>query len=115
MASKVIVTSDEELVTLFRAVLREELERARAGELVDAKGSGLGVITFRRLVREGVLRQASKVGRRLVVPRAELDRYLAEQRAVRSVAKPAPAEKPEHDPIQQLLDSGRLQVLKGGA
>jgi len=107
----IIVTSDEELTELVRAAVREELERARGGDLVDAKGSGFGIITFRRLVRVGAL-QGTKVGRRLVVQRSELDRYLAQQRAKQSAAKPAATPTAEHDPLKAMLDAGRLRVVE---
>lgn len=108
MTAKVIVADPQELADLVRGVVRDELRRAAADELLDAKASGLGITTFRRLVREKKL-TATKSGRRYLVRRAELERCLAERHAEQHAAKPA--QQPERDPLQDLLDAGRLRVV----
>ena len=88
-----------------------------ASDLVDARSSGLGHKLFRRLVREGVL-SGSRVGRRYLVKRGELDRWLAAQAVTPRAAKPpkvslASATSEADQAWARVLSAGTLRVVRG--
>ncbi len=109
---------------LLDALVESQAEPAQAqpaaqgSELVDARGSGLGPKLFRRLVRSGEL-HGSRVGRKYLVRRSELDRWLG-SKAVKPRAKALPA-TPTAEPAEDFhtfakreLARGSLHIVKRG-
>ena len=65
----------------IRSVIREELAAlapTTAPEWLPARSCGLRPTTRRRLTREGIL-PTSKIGRELMVRRADVEKYIASQ------------------------------------
>jgi excisionase family DNA binding protein len=104
--AEIVVLTREQVRELVQLAVREELERAKGGDLVDAAGSGLSKRTFRRLVREGKL-DGKKVGRAYQVKRQSLEAYLAQRDAPTLVNNESDAD----EVIREALDAGRLRVV----
>ncbi len=75
---------------------------------VDARGSGLGVRTFRRAARQGGF-PAHRIGRRLLARRRHIDAYIEQHRVA-----PPREEEPTLDPFERALADGTLTQQKGG-
>ena len=100
------------LIELERRRVVAVVEGVRAGlasapdAWVDAKGSGIGVRTFRKAVRDGEL-EVHRVGRRDLARRADVDRWIRRQ-PTRERAAPSTAA----DPIERAISAGRLRVVR---
>lgn len=93
----------------LRCVLGLEAH-ARADDVLDARGSGLSVREFRAAIRRGELR-ASRVGRRYLVRRADLDAYLASRQVkprARQALKPKSAAAAA---VDRAIARGELRVV----
>lgn len=120
-----VLTTERELRRLIREEFAEAREKSGNGEeLVDAAASGLPRRLFRRLVREGTL-PASRVGRKYVARRSDVDAYLASQQVAPGGVVPGPTSEvsaadksasavtaPASEPIAIALEAGRLRKVK---
>lgn len=95
-----IVTVNADNADAFAALVAGHLRAAHgaagAGDIVDAKSSGLTEYEFRQAVRSGAL-VGSKVGRRYVARRADLDAYLAKKRVTSPPTEPVDVPGDEFD------------------
>ena len=93
---------------LLAGVERPRNHRTTQHDWVDARGSGLGVRTFRRIARQGGF-PAHRVGRRLLARRRHIDAYIEQHRV-------APRQEAEAtlDPFDRALANGTLTQLRGG-
>lgn len=80
-----------------------------APDFVDRRGAALGPAEWRQLTRAV---PSFKVGRRLLVRRADLAAWIEAHRVRRDV-EPAPLPTDEPDPFQRLIEAGRLRVVRG--
>ena len=114
---RVVVVGLEELERMITdAVRTATTQTASAEDWVDARTSGLGPSTFRRLVRERAF-PASKRGRAYVARRADVDAYVERQRVAPLPAPPPSESTPPlpatpFDPIAAALAEGRLRLVK---
>jgi hypothetical protein len=116
---RVVVVELEQLQRLIAEAVRiATAQPSNANEWVDARTSGLGPRTFRRLAREGAF-PASKRGKAYVARRADVDAYLDRQRIAPKRApsppEPSPAPPPDgapFDPIAAALAEGRLRIVR---
>ena len=96
-----------------RAEVREAVAEAIASHLTAGdqwlalRDTGVSTKTLRRAIRAGDL-PARKVGRSLMVRRADLDAWL-ERRPLRT---PTPTVEPGEDPIAAALAAGKLRVVR---
>jgi Helix-turn-helix domain len=108
--SRIVVVDEQDLRSIIREEVAGALKAAPArdgDDLVDARTSGLGPTTFRRLAKTEQL-PVMRVGRRLVARRSDVEAYLARQRVQKRVSEAASAQQ---DPITKALATGRLRVL----
>ena len=114
---RVVVVELEELRRIIvEAVRGAASQTASSEDWVDARTSGLGPRTFRRLAREGAF-PASKRGKAYVARRADVDAYLERQRIAPLPAPPPSEPTPPllatpFDPIAAALAEGRLRLVK---
>ncbi len=104
------------LERIVRRVVREELRAALdervlprlagGGEFVDLRSCGVERDTVRAAIKGGQLRRY-KVGRKVMVRRDELARFVESHRAVR-------ADAASGDEFDQMLAQRRLRAVPGG-
>jgi excisionase family DNA binding protein len=114
---RVVVVEVAELERIIVEAVRAATVQPSSGDdWVDARTSGLGRRTFRRLVREGAF-PASKRGKAYVARRADVDAYLERQRIAPTRAPSATEPSPPPngaplDPIAAALAEGRLRIVR---
>jgi len=108
--TRLVVVDVEELELLVESAVRRAIGTTSAAheEWVDARTSGLGRRTFHRLANEGAF-PVSKMGKKHVARRRDVNAYLERQRVQKAKADAAPLDP---DPVARALAAGRLRVVK---
>ncbi|MEZ4375499.1 MAG: helix-turn-helix domain-containing protein [Polyangiaceae bacterium] len=111
------LASSDPIVQLIRAAVRAEVRdavhEAIAAHLTSGdqwlalRDVGVSVKTLRQAIKSGAL-PARKVGRNLMVRRADVDAWM-ERRPFRA---PTPTAEPGADPLAAALAAGKLRVIK---
>jgi hypothetical protein len=105
-----VVLDIEDVKAVIAEIVRDAVGRKVTGDdWVDAKTSPLGRRAFHRLARANAF-PVSKIGRKLVARRSDIDAYLEAQRVRFDSPVSAPSE--EADPVVRALARGRLRVVK---
>lgn len=111
------VAGSDPIVEAIRAAVREAVAEAipaaiaahltSGDQWLALRDTGVSVKTLRKAITSGDL-AARKVGRSLMVRRADLDAWL-ERRPLRT---PTPTVEPGEDPIAAALAAGKLRVVR---
>ncbi len=96
----------EPLADLLAEKVAQRLAKPAADDYVDARGSGLGVRTFRLAAKAGEL-PVYRVGKRWVAKRSDVQAYVERQR----VTFGERAEEKEPDALERAIAAGRLRVV----
>lgn len=100
------ITLDDASIAALADAVAARVQRPAADDYVDARGSGLGVRTFRRVAREGGF-PVFQVGKKWVARRRDVGAWIESQRVDFDRAAPAAA-----DPFDRALADGRLRRVK---
>jgi hypothetical protein len=110
VTTRLVVLDIEAVKAVIAEAVRDAVARNGAGDdWVDAKTSPLGKRAFHRLARANAF-PVSKIGRKLVARRSDVEAYLEAQRVRFELPVSAPSE--DADPVARALARGRLRVVK---
>lgn len=117
MIARVVVLTPNELAALVEAAVARALAAGAApakSDFVDARGSGLDRASFRRAARE---LGAPRIGRKLIIRRADLDSWIEGHRARACDTKPTPDASDDYgeDALDRAIANGSVIRLRGGS